>query len=92
MRALSQRTHEATGEIQNMIEALGDKTSAAVTQMDKCKILVEETMKTAQSVSESQATEEVQQLSENVNSAYHTAEQLQGLGTKVNRHLTRFHT
>lgn len=55
VRALSQRTHEATGEIQSMIESLGGQTTSAVTQMQKSKTLVEETMDTAKRVSESQA-------------------------------------
>jgi methyl-accepting chemotaxis protein len=56
VRALSQRTHEATGEIQSMIEALSGQTSSAVSQMDKSKTLVEDTMSTAQAVSSSQIT------------------------------------
>jgi methyl-accepting chemotaxis protein len=56
VRALSQRTHEATGEIQSMIEALSGQTSSAVTQMGKSKSLVEDTMTTAQAVSSSQVT------------------------------------
>jgi len=55
VRALSQRTHEATGEIQSMIEALSNQTSSAVTQMTKSKSLVEDTMQTAEAVSSSQA-------------------------------------
>jgi methyl-accepting chemotaxis protein len=54
VRALSQRTHEATGEIQSMIEALSSQTSSAVVQMEKSKSLVEDTMTTAQAVSTSQ--------------------------------------
>ncbi|EAR08224.1 methyl-accepting chemotaxis protein [Reinekea blandensis] len=56
VRSLSQRTHEATGEIQTMIEALGEHTRSAVTQMDTSKTLVEETMSTAEAVSHSQET------------------------------------
>jgi methyl-accepting chemotaxis protein len=56
VRALSQRTHEATGEIQSMIEALSGQTSSAVTQMGKSKSLVEDTMTTAQAVSSSQVS------------------------------------
>lgn len=56
VRALSQRTHEATGEIQTMIEALGEHTQSAVSQMDTSKNLVEETMTTAEAVSHSQET------------------------------------
>jgi methyl-accepting chemotaxis protein len=54
VRALSQRTHEATGEIQSMIETLGGQTSSAVTQTEKSKDLVEQTMTTAAAVSSSQ--------------------------------------
>lgn len=129
VRSLSQRTHEATGEIQSMIEALGDHTRSAVTQMDTSKTLVEETMSTAEAVSQSQetiknvisdinhqaisiseaareqnsATEEInritqtiqhesQQLSENVESAYHLSERLSELGESVQAHLKGFRT
>lgn len=55
VRALSGRTHEATGEIQVMIEALKTQTQAAVSQMDRAKTLVENTMSAANTVSQSQA-------------------------------------
>ena len=55
VRALSGRTHEATGEIQVMIEALKTQTQAAVSQMDRAKTLVENTMSAANTVSKSQA-------------------------------------
>lgn len=56
VRALSQRTHEATGEIQTMIEALRSRTESAVGQMQKSKGIVESTMTTASNVSASQAS------------------------------------
>ncbi|MFQ3229527.1 MAG: methyl-accepting chemotaxis protein, partial [Reinekea sp.] len=56
VRALSMRTHEATGEIQTMIGSLRTQTESAVMQMDKSKQIVEQTMTTANSVSESQAS------------------------------------
>lgn len=55
VRALSGRTHEATGEIQTMIEALKTQTQAAVSQMGRAKSLVENTMEAANKVSVSQA-------------------------------------
>lgn len=55
VRALSGRTHEATGEIQTMIEALKAQTQTAVSQMDRAKSLVEKTMDAASIVSLSQA-------------------------------------
>lgn len=54
VRALSQRTHEATGEIQNMIDALNVQTATAVDQMEKSQSLVTLTMNTATLVAQSQ--------------------------------------
>lgn len=53
VRALSQRTHEATGEIQTMIETLQDQTQNAVSIMDKSKDLTGETANSAQEVTQS---------------------------------------
>lgn len=65
VRALSQRTHEATGEIQSMIEALSGQTASAVAQMDKSKDLVEQTMDTSEAVSTSQQS--IKEAIENIN-------------------------
>ena len=53
VRALSKRTHEATGEIQAMIETLQNQTQNAVSIMDKSKILTGETADSAQIVTKS---------------------------------------
>jgi len=129
VRALSGRTHEATGEIQTMIEALKEQTQTAVSQMDRAKSLVEQTQEAAGAVSQSQgsikaaiqsinnqavsisssaseqntATEEInritqaiqeasQELSSNVSSARHQAEELDTLGVAVQAQLSRFKT
>lgn len=53
VRALSKRTHEATGEIQAMIETLQKQTQNAVSIMDKSKTLTGETADSAQIVTNS---------------------------------------
>jgi len=53
VRALSQRTHEATGEIQTMIETLQGQTQNAVSIMDKSKDLTGETANSAEQVTNS---------------------------------------
>ncbi|WP_229805423.1 methyl-accepting chemotaxis protein [Saccharospirillum salsuginis] len=53
VRALSQRTHEATGEIQTMIETLQGQTQNAVSIMDKSKDLTGETANSAEEVTTS---------------------------------------
>lgn len=53
VRALSQRTHEATGEIQTMIETLQGQTQNAVSIMDKSKDLTGETANSAEEVTNS---------------------------------------
>jgi methyl-accepting chemotaxis protein len=50
VRALSQRTHQATGEIQNMIETLQEQTQQAVSIMNSSKTLTDETAHGAQQV------------------------------------------
>ncbi|MHA7879405.1 MAG: methyl-accepting chemotaxis protein [Saccharospirillum sp.] len=53
VRALSQRTHEATGEIQAMIETLQQQTQDAVAIMDESKTLTGDTANSAQVVTDS---------------------------------------
>ncbi|PTY36997.1 hypothetical protein BGP77_06860 [Saccharospirillum sp. MSK14-1] len=53
VRALSQRTHDATGEIQSMIEALQNQTRDAVSLMNTSKELTAATAESAQSVTAS---------------------------------------
>lgn len=50
VRALSGRTHEATGEIQNVIKELQEQTKNAVTIMEQSKTLTAETGQGAQEV------------------------------------------
>ncbi len=50
VRALSQRTHEATGEIQSMIEELQVQTKDAVSMMDSSRTLTGETADSAKAV------------------------------------------
>lgn len=50
VRALSGRTHEATGEIQNVIKELQEQTQNAVTIMEQSKSLTAETDQGAQEV------------------------------------------
>lgn len=50
VRALSARTHEATGEIQNVIKELQEQTQNAVRIMDLSKTLTAETGESAQEV------------------------------------------
>ncbi|WP_028669702.1 methyl-accepting chemotaxis protein [Saccharospirillum impatiens] len=53
VRALSQRTHQATGEIQTMIETLQEQTQQAVSIMNNSKSLTDETAASAQQVTTS---------------------------------------
>ncbi|WP_108124694.1 methyl-accepting chemotaxis protein [Saccharospirillum mangrovi] len=53
VRALSKRTHDATGEIQTMIEALQDQTQQAVDLMGTSKELTAATAESAQGVTAS---------------------------------------
>lgn len=53
VRALSQRTHQATGEIQTMIETLQEQTQQAVSIMNSSKTLTDETASSAQQVTSS---------------------------------------
>lgn len=53
VRALSQRTHQATGEIQTMIETLQEQTQQAVSIMNSSKTLTDETATSAQQVTSS---------------------------------------
>lgn len=53
VRALSQRTHQATGEIQTMIETLQEQTQQAVSIMNSSKTLTDETASSAQQVTHS---------------------------------------
>lgn len=53
VRALSQRTHDATGEIQTMIEGLQTQTGNAVTMMDKSVSVTQDTAENARGVAES---------------------------------------
>lgn len=53
VRALSKRTHDATGEIQTMIETLQKQTQNAVSIMDKSKTLTNDTAESAQIVTNS---------------------------------------
>ena len=52
VRALSQRTHDATGEIQTMIEGLQTQTGNAVTMMDKSVSVTQDTADNARGVAE----------------------------------------
>lgn len=53
VRALSGRTHEATGEIQNVIKELQEQTQNAVSIMDASKTLTTDTESSAQEVTNS---------------------------------------
>lgn len=53
VRALSQRTHDATGEIQGMIEGLQAQTSQAVNMMEKSVTVTQDTAENASGVATS---------------------------------------
>ncbi len=53
VRALSQRTHEATGEIQKMIESLQGRTGQAVSMMEQSVDVAQGTIENAKAVQES---------------------------------------
>lgn len=74
VRALSQRTHEATGEIQPMIESLQTQTADAVSKMEASVDVTRDTADNAVEVSESlnainDAIERINQMADSIASA-----------------------
>lgn len=74
VRALSQRTHEATGEIQPMIESLQTQTADAVSKMEASVEVTRDTADNAVEVSESlnainEAIERINQMSDSIANA-----------------------
>lgn len=93
VRALSGRTHEATGEIQNVIKELQEQTQNAVTIMEASKTLTSETGASAQEVTKSlnNIAEAVESISSRANIIANASKEQYTSTEDINRIATAIH-
>ena len=93
VRALSGRTHEATGEIQNVIKELQEQTQNAVTTMTASKELTFETGSSAQEVTDSlmRIAEAIEDISNRANTIANASREQYTSTEEINRIATAIH-
>lgn len=93
VRALSGRTHEATGEIQNVIKELQEQTQNAVNIMEQSKALTAETGASAQEVTSSlmRIAEAIEDISGRANTIANASREQYTSTEEINRIATAIH-
>ena len=93
VRALSGRTHEATGEIQNVIKELQEQTQNAVGIMEESKALTAETGTSAQEVTSSlmRIAEAIEDISGRANTIANASREQYTSTEEINRIATAIH-
>ncbi|BDX06595.1 methyl-accepting chemotaxis protein [Planctobacterium marinum] len=93
VRALSGRTHEATGEIQNVIKELQEQTQNAVSIMEDSKALTAETGTSAQEVTSSlmRIAEAIEDISGRANTIANASREQYTSTEEINRIATAIH-
>lgn len=93
VRALSGRTHEATGEIQNVIKELQEQTQNAVSTMSASKELTFETGSSAQEVTDSlmRIAEAIEDISSRANTIANASREQYTSTEEINRIATAIH-
>lgn len=93
VRALSGRTHEATGEIQNVIQELQEQTRSAVATMETSKSITAETAASAQEVTNSlmRIAESVEDISSRANTIANASREQYTSTEEINRIATAIH-
>ncbi|XOV81237.1 MAG: methyl-accepting chemotaxis protein [Aestuariibacter sp.] len=93
VRALSARTHEATGEIQNVIQELQEQTKRAVATMETSKSITAETAASAEEVTNSlmRIAEAVEDISARANTIANASREQYTSTEEINRIATAIH-